>query len=112
MATTALNPTVEPNTTAPDGDHTSSNKRATDESIRSSHETQAKHARKLTSAMPEAPKNYREVLAYEDKWIGWDGPVWSKRYGRFENADDAAKDDGYKASGQLHHQGTFDDVVF
>lgn len=41
-------------------------------------------------------KNYHDTLAYEDKWIGWDGPVWCKRYGRFENKEQAAEDDGYK----------------
>ena len=51
------------------------------------------------------PKKYQDILAYEDKWIGWDGPVWCSRYGRFENREDAAADDGYKSVGQVHHQG-------
>lgn len=52
------------------------------------------------------PKRYEDVLAYEDKWIGWDGPVWCSRYGRFENQEDAAADDGYKSVGQVPHAGT------
>lgn len=53
----------------------------------------------------QQPKRYEDILAYEDKWIGWDGPVWCARYGRFENQEDAAADDGYKSVGQVHHQG-------
>lgn len=55
----------------------------------------------------EAPehKRYQEVLAYEDKWIGWDGPVWSKRYGRFENQVNAAADDGYSIKGGVPDEG-------
>ena len=55
----------------------------------------------------QQPKRYEDILAYEDKWIGWDGPVWCARYGRFENQEDAAADDGYKSVGQVHHQGTY-----
>lgn len=51
------------------------------------------------------PKSYQDILAYEDKWIGWDGPVWCKRYGRFENREDASADDGYSIKGQPPHQG-------
>jgi len=104
MATTKVSPRLEPNTRAPDGDYTPSNKTANNESIRSTHRVQTKHVPTLIPVMPETPKDYREVLAYEDKWIGWDGPVWCKRYGRFEEADDAAKDDGFRSSGQVHHQ--------
>lgn len=55
----------------------------------------------------QQPKRYEDVLAYEDKWIGWDGPVWCARFGRFENQEDAAADDGYKSVGQVHHQGKY-----
>ncbi|KAL2045557.1 hypothetical protein N7G274_001985 [Stereocaulon virgatum] len=47
---------------------------------------------------------YQEILAYEDKWIGWDGPVWCKRYGRFENQEDAAIDDGFKLKPKEGHE--------
>lgn len=50
-------------------------------------------------------KRYQDVLAYEDKWLGWDGPVWCSRYGRFENQEDAAADDGYKIKGGVPHEG-------
>lgn len=100
MASTA----IEPPTAAPNGNHKPLSKPT-------SAESQAplpppKHIPTLTAVMPEPPKCYKDVLAYEDKWIGWDGPVWCKRYGRFENVDDAAKDDGFDSSGQVHHQGT------
>jgi len=68
-----------------------------------------KHLPSLTP-MPapahEQPKKYEDILAYEDKWVGWDGPVWCSRYGRFENQEDAAADHGYKSIGQIPHQGT------
>lgn len=41
-----------------------------------------------------APINTSDILAYEDSWVGWDGPVWCSRFGRFENQEDAARDDG------------------
>lgn len=50
-------------------------------------------------------RSYQDNLAYEDKWIGWDGPVWCSRYGRFENQEDASVDDGYNIKGQPPHQG-------
>jgi len=50
-------------------------------------------------------KSGKDILAYEDKWIGWDGPVWCSRYGRFENKEDASADDGYSIKGQPPHQG-------
>lgn len=50
-------------------------------------------------SVSETPKNPSDILAYEDKWIGWDGPVWCSRYGRFENKTDAARDDGYTKQG-------------
>lgn len=53
----------------------------------------------------QQPKRYEDILAYEDKWVGWDGPVWCSRYGRFENQEDAAADDGYKSVGQVPHTG-------
>lgn len=58
-----------------------------------------------TDQPTQQPKRYEDILAYEDKWIGWDGPVWCSRYGRFENQEDAAADDGYKSVGQVHHTG-------
>lgn len=51
--------------------------------------------------------NYRDRLSYQDKWIGWDGPVWCNRYGRFENKEQAAEDDGYKSDSPAPHQGTY-----
>lgn len=58
------------------------------------------------SKLPATPnqKSYKDILAYEDKWIGWDGPVWYSRYGRFENKEDASADDGYSIKGQPPHQ--------
>lgn len=49
-------------------------------------------------------KNFRDILSYEDKWIGWDGPVWCNRYGRFENKEQAAEDDGYKFDNPVVHK--------
>lgn len=62
---------------------------------------------KTESPKTHAPehKRYQDVLAYEDKWIGWDGPVWCSRYGRFENQEDAAADDGYRIKGGIPHEG-------
>lgn len=56
------------------------------------------------SATPK-PKTYQDILAYEDKWIGWDGPVWCSRYGRFEKKEDASADDGYSVKAQPAHHG-------
>lgn len=61
---------------------------------------------KPKSPVTQTPKTYQDTLAYEDKWIGWDGPVWCSRYGRFENKEDAAVDDGYIIKGAPPHQGT------
>ncbi len=47
----------------------------------------------------------QKPIADEDSWIGWDGPVWCSRYGRFENQEDASADDGYIVKGQPLHQG-------
>lgn len=47
----------------------------------------------------------QKTIADEDSWIGWDGPVWCSRYGRFENQEDASADDGYTVKGQPPHQG-------
>ena len=52
-------------------------------------------------------KRHDDIFAYKNKLIGWDGPVWCSRYGRFENQEDAAMDDGYKFAGQVTHQGYF-----
>ncbi len=57
-----------------------------------------------TEAPTHEQKDYHDILAYEDKWIGWDGPVWCKRYGRFENKEQAAEDDGYKPNSDAIHQ--------
>ncbi len=51
-------------------------------------------------------RNYQDILSYEDKWIGWDGPVWCNRYGRFENKAQAAEDDGYTPESAVTHQGS------
>ena len=59
-----------------------------------------------TAAPTHEQKNFRDILSYEDKWIGWDGPVWCNRYGRFENKTQAAEDDGYKSDGSVVHQST------
>lgn len=58
----------------------------------------------VASEPTQPQKNYHDILAYEDKWIGWDGPVWCNRYGRFENKEQAAEHDGYKA---VTHQSTY-----
>ena len=57
--------------------------------------------------MSHVPKTNQGLLAHEDKWTGWDGPVWCSRYGRFENQEDASADDGYSIKGQPPHQGRF-----
>ncbi len=57
-----------------------------------------------TEAPTHEKKNFRDILSYEDKWIGWDGPVWCKRYGRFENKEQAAEDDGYKLNSAVNHE--------
>lgn len=104
----------EPSVALPNGNHTPLSKTATKESIHSTednHNALPKHIPTLTAVMPDAPKSYKDILAYEDKWIGWDGPVWCARYGRFEDADDAAKDDGFESAGQVHHQGKFRNIV-
>lgn len=61
-----------------------------------------------TAAPKPEHKDFRDVLSYEDKWVGWDGPVWCKRYGRFENKDQAAEDDGYKTNSAVVRQGKND----
>jgi len=115
VSTTGIPSSFQPLASAPNGNHVPLSKTATTDSIRSTnstYEAPPKHIPSLTTIMPEAPKNYKDVLAYEDKWVGWDGPVWCKRYGRFENADDAARDDGFESSGQVHHQGKFYNLVY
>ena len=59
-----------------------------------------------TAAPTYEQKDFREILSYEDKWIGWDGPVWCSRYGQFENKEQAAADDGYKSNSPVAHRGT------
>ena len=59
-----------------------------------------------TAAPTHEEKNFRDILSYEDKWIGWDGLVWCKRYGRFENKAQAAEDDGYESDSPVIHRGT------
>lgn len=89
------------------------NERPTPENMPTSNPEHPKHVPTLT-AEGELPKGhakehkrYQDVLAYEDKWIGWDGPVWCSRYGRFENQEDAAADDGYKIKGGAPHESEF-----
>lgn len=61
------------------------------------------HIPTLETMPTHEKKDFRDILSYEDKWIGWDGPVWCKRYGRFENKEQAAEDDGYKLNHQSMH---------
>ena len=35
------------------------------------------------------------IPANDDAQVDWDGPVWCSRFGRFEDQEDAAHDDGY-----------------
>jgi len=73
-----------------------------------SHLIPTQTAPKITPIVAPAhtQKDFRDILSYEDKWIGWDGPVWCKRYGRFENKEQAAEDDGYKHDSPVGHRGT------
>ncbi len=57
------------------------------------------------AAPTHEPWNFRDNLAYEDKWLGWDGPVWCNRFGRFEDKAQAAEDDGHTAQSPAAHLG-------
>lgn len=64
-------------------------------------------AKTIPTATPtHEQKDFRDILSYEDKWIGWDGPVWCNRYGRFENKAQAAEDDGYMSDNAVVHNST------
>ena len=63
------------------------------------------HPAKPKNPIEEITETKKNVLAYQDTRIGWDGPIWCSRYGRFENQEDASADDGYTVLGQPAHQG-------
>jgi hypothetical protein len=68
----------------------------------SSHEPPQGDAGHGTSSSPLSthPGRAKEVETVDpifegqDDWVGWAGPVWCSRYGRFESQEDAARDDG------------------
>ena len=56
-----------------------------------------------TAAHKHEQWNFRDNLSFEDKRIGWDGPVWCNRYGRFGNKAQTSEDDEQMSDSPAAH---------